>query len=71
MVVVKTVCLKKIHGAMKLFKNIILVSVLGFLFMACTSESRKEYALSTEEALSAYLQKEDILAVEKVANILL
>lgn len=39
--------------------------------MACTSESRKEYALSTEEALSAYLQKEDILAVEKVANILL
>ena len=54
---------------MKLFKNIILVSVLGFLLMACTSESRKDYALSTEEVLTAYLQKEDILTVEKLANI--
>ncbi len=38
---------------------------------ACTFENHKKYAISTDEALQAYLSKDDILSVEKVANILL
>jgi rhodanese-related sulfurtransferase len=56
---------------MKIIKNILLAFVLFILVSACTNESRKKYAISTEDALSAYTSKEDILSVEKLANVLL
>lgn len=45
--------------------------LIPLVFGACASENHKKYAISAEEALQAYLAKEDILSVEKMANILL
>lgn len=56
---------------MKLFKNIVWLSVLLLIVSACTKEPRKKYKLTSQEALEAYISKEDILSIEKVANILL
>ncbi|OYT16049.1 MAG: hypothetical protein B7C24_09830 [Bacteroidetes bacterium 4572_77] len=56
---------------MKIFKNIVFASVLLLMFSACSTEAKKEYEISSEEALAIYLSKADILSVEKVANILL
>lgn len=56
---------------MKILKNLFLISTLLLIFSSCSKDSSKKYAISTEEALSAYLNKDDILSVEKIANILL
>jgi len=56
---------------MNWIKNISILFLVSIVFFSCTSENRKKYAISTEEALDAYLNKEDILSVEKMANILL
>lgn len=40
-----------------------------FTLISCNNENRKKYTISTEEALHAYISKQDILSVEKVANI--
>jgi len=56
---------------MKIIKNILLASIILILVSACTNESRKKYAISTEDALSAYMNQVDILSVEKLANVLL
>lgn len=56
---------------MNWIKNISVLFLVSIVLISCTSENRKKYAISTEEALDAYLNKEDILSVEKMANILL
>ena len=45
--------------------------LLAVVFVSCGDSSKKEYAISIDETLSAYLHQEDILTVEKLANILL
>lgn len=39
--------------------------------VSCGNETEKKYLLSADEALQAYLNKDDILSAEKLANILL
>ena len=56
---------------MKILKNILLASVLLLMLSACNTNTKKEYKISAQETLDAYLLGEDILSVEKVANILL
>lgn len=56
---------------MNWIKNFILVLLVSAVFISCTSENRKKYAIPTEDALDAYISKSDILSVEKMANILL
>jgi len=56
---------------MKSVKNIIVLLLIGASLLSCQKETAKKYALSTEEVLEAYLKKDDILTVEKLANILL
>ncbi|MCK5775370.1 MAG: rhodanese-like domain-containing protein [Bacteroidales bacterium] len=56
---------------MKILKNILLASVLLLMLSACNTNTKKEYKISAQETLDAYLLGEDILTVEKVANILL
>lgn len=56
---------------MNLFKNIVWLSVLLLIVSSCSKESSKKYKLTSQEALEAYINKEDILSVEKMANILL
>lgn len=41
------------------------------LVSSCNKEPRKKYAISAEQALEAYINKEDILSAEKLANVLL
>lgn len=53
------------------FKKISILLLVSIVLFSCTSENRKKYAISTEDALEAYISKKDILSVEKVANILL
>lgn len=53
------------------YRNVLLATVLVLVFSSCSNESRKQYAIDSQEALAAYINKEDILPVEKVANILL
>lgn len=45
--------------------------LLATIMISCSDSSKKEYVLSIDETLDAYLHKEDILTVEKLANILL
>lgn len=45
--------------------------LLASIMITCSDNSKKEYALSIDETLEAYLHKQDILSVEKLANILL
>lgn len=56
---------------MKLIKKIFLVMLLASILISCSDSTKKEYALSVDETLNAYLHKDDILTVEKLANILL
>lgn len=51
--------------------NTVLILMMSILMLSCTSENRKKYSINPEEALQAYIDKKDILSVEKVANILL
>ena len=55
---------------MKILKNILLASILLLMVSAC-DKPQKQYKLSAQEAMDIYLAKEDILSVEKLANILL
>ena len=45
--------------------------LLAFIMISCSDSSKKEYALTIDETLDAYIHKEDILSIEKLANILL
>lgn len=45
--------------------------LLALIFSSCGESSKKDYTLSIDESLNAYLHKEDILTIEKLANILL
>ena len=56
---------------MKIIKNIFFVMLLALVFSSCSDNSKKKYALGIDETLNAYLHKDDILSVEKLANILL
>jgi rhodanese-related sulfurtransferase len=53
------------------FIKITILLLASIVLTSCTSEDRKKYAVSTNDALEAYISKKDILSVEKVANILL
>jgi rhodanese-related sulfurtransferase len=55
---------------MKIFNSIILLALL-VSFTNCKHESKKNYKLSPEETLAAYINKEDVISKEKLANILL
>ncbi len=55
---------------MKIGKNILILSLLFFVF-SCGIDNSKKYVLTPEETLQAYLSKDDILTPEKLANILL
>jgi len=44
---------------------------LAFLMFSCGVDDSKKYVLSPEETLTAYLNQDDILTPEKLANILL
>jgi len=56
---------------MKIYKNIFLALSLLILFSSCSKESRKHYAISPQQALDTYISGQDILTVEKLANVLL
>lgn len=56
---------------MNWIKNISILLLVSIILISCTSENRKKYVISTDEALESYLSKDDILSVEKMANILL
>lgn len=56
---------------MNWIKNISALLLVSAVLISCTGENRKKYAVTTDEALEAYISKKDILSVEKVANILL
>lgn len=56
---------------MNWLKKITVLLLVSIVLFSCNSESRKKYAINSEEALEAYISKKDILSVEKVANILL
>ena len=55
---------------MKIFKIFITLSLAIFM-ASCGNNTEKTYVLSADDALQAYLNKEDILSAEKLANILL
>ena len=55
---------------MKYLSKIIILS-LAFSIFSCGIDDSKKYVLSPEETLSAYLNQDDILTSEKLANILL
>jgi len=55
---------------MKIFKNIIIVSLAVFM-VSCGIDDSKKYVLSPDETLQAYINKDDIYPSEKIANILL
>lgn len=55
---------------MKIFKIFIILSLV-FSMASCGTETEKKYVLTADEALQAYLNKEDILSAQKLANILL
>lgn len=56
---------------MNWIKNILIILLVSMIMISCTSENRKKYTISTEEALESYLSQKDILSAEKMANILL
>lgn len=51
--------------------NKILIVFLAALSVSCGVNNDKKYVLSAEETLNAYLNKDDILSPEKLANIIL
>lgn len=55
---------------MKIIKNIAIISLAIFM-LSCGIDDSKKYVLSPEEVLSAYINKDDILTPEKLANIIL
>lgn len=56
---------------MNWLKNISILLLVTIVLLSCTSTDRKKYTISTEDALESYLNKDNILSVEKMANILL
>ncbi|MBN2668692.1 MAG: rhodanese-like domain-containing protein [Bacteroidales bacterium] len=55
---------------MKKYQYIILSALLSIL-VSCGIDDSKQYVLSADETLIAYLSKEDVLSPEKLANLLL
>ena len=55
---------------MKIIKNIIIIS-LAFFMLSCGVDDSKQYVLTPEETLSAFINKDDVLSTEKLANIIL
>jgi rhodanese-related sulfurtransferase len=51
--------------------NILIALLSTAVLFSCTSEVEKQYVLSPEETLEAYINKDDVLSPEKLANILL
>jgi len=49
----------------------ITILLLAFLMFSCGVDDSRKYVLSPEETLETYLNKDDILSPEKLANILL
>ena len=55
---------------MKIINRILIYSI-SILMVSCGIDNSKEYVISANDALTAYLNKDDIYASEKIANILL
>lgn len=55
---------------MKIINKILILSIAIFM-VSCGVDDSKKYVISTEDALTAYLNKDDIYSSEKIANILL
>lgn len=55
---------------MKILNKILILSFVLFM-VSCGVDDSKKYVLSVDETLKAYLNKDDILPAEKIANILL
>ncbi len=53
---------------MKIINKILILSVI-VLMISCGVDNSKKYVLSPEQTLKTYINKTDILPVEKVANI--
>jgi len=55
---------------MKIINKILILSIT-ILMVSCGIDDSKKYVISPDEALTAYLKKDDIYTSEKIANILL
>jgi len=55
---------------MKIINKILILSI-AILMVSCGIDNSKKYVISADEALTAYLKKDDIYTSEKIANILL
>ena len=55
---------------MKIINKILILSIT-FIMVSCGVDDSKKYVISAEDALTAYLNKDDIYSSEKIANILL
>ena len=57
---------------MKIIINKILIFIITvFLLSSCAKDNSKKYVLNPQETLKAYINKEDILSSNKIANIIL
>lgn len=51
--------------------NKILIIVMALFIISCSNKNAKKYVLSPQETLNAYINNEDILSTNKIANIIL